>query len=64
MAVHIERTEGLVRMSLEELHREVEKKEGVITIRLSAEALRRPGAVFRIHSASRHEPPAADDKLQ
>ena len=55
MAVRIERTKGLVLMSPEELHAAVAKKDGEIFIRLSADALHRPGAFFRIHSENREE---------
>ena len=51
MTVRIERTDGLVLMSPEELHAEVARQDGEIVIRLSAEALKKPGAVFRIHCA-------------
>ena len=55
MAIRIERTNGLVLMSPEELHAAVAQKDGEIVIRLSADALRRPGAFFRIHSENREE---------
>lgn len=55
MAVRIERTKGLVLMSLEELHAAVAQKEGEIVIRLSADALHRPGAFFRINSENSEE---------
>ena len=55
MAVRIERTKGLVLMSLEELHTAVAQKDGEIVIRLSADALHRPGAFFSIHSENREE---------
>lgn len=55
MAVRIERTEGLVLMSPEELHAAVAQKDGEIVIRLSADSLHRPGAFFRIHSENREE---------
>lgn len=55
MAVRIERTNGLVLMSPEELHAAVAKKDGEIFIRLSADALHRPGAFFSIHSENREE---------
>ena len=55
MAVRIERTKGLVLMSLEELHAAVAQKDGEIVIRLSAEALHLPGAFFSIHSENREE---------
>ena len=55
MAVRIERTNGLVLMSLEELHAAVAQKEGEIVIRLSAEALHLPGAFFHILSENREE---------
>ena len=72
MAVRIERTKGLVLMSLEELHAAVAQKEGEIVIRLSAEALHLPGAFFHILSENREEastpeaasptfPPVPDD---
>lgn len=66
MAVRIERTNGLVLMSPEELHAAVAKKDGEIFIRLSADALHRPGAFFSIHSENREEasptfPPVPDD---
>ena len=55
MAVRIERTNGLVLMSPEELHAAVAKKDGEILIRLSADALHRPGAFFSIHSENSKE---------
>lgn len=55
MTVRIERTEGLVLMSPEELHAVVAQKDGEVVIRLSAKALHRPGAFFRIHSENREE---------
>lgn len=55
MAVRIERTNGLVLMSPEELHAAVAKKDGEIFIRLSADALHRPGAFFSIHSENSEE---------
>ena len=55
MAVRIERTNGLVLMSPEELHAAVAQKEGEIVIRLSADALHRPGAFFHILSDNREE---------
>ena len=72
MEVRIERTKGLVLMSLEELHAAVAQKEGEIVIRLSAEALHLPGAFFHILSENREEaqspeatsptfPPVPDD---
>lgn len=68
MAVRIERTNGLVLMSPDELHAAVAKKDGEIFIRLSADALHRPGAFFSIHSENREEastsptfPPVPDD---
>ena len=72
MAVRIERTKGLVLMSLEELHAAVAQKDGEIVIRLSAEALHLPGAFFHILSENREEastpeatsptlPPVPDD---
>lgn len=48
MAVRIERTDGLVLMSTEELFAEVGRKTGDIVIRMSAEALNKPGAFFQI----------------
>ena len=61
MAVRIERTNGLVLMSPDELHTAVAQKDGEIVIRLSADALHRPGAFFSIHSENREEacPPEA-----
>ena len=56
MTVRIERTDGLVLMSPEELHAEAARQDGEIVIRLSAEALKKPGAFFRIQSA-----PVGDD---
>ena len=53
MAVRIERTNGLVLMSPDELHTAVAQKDGEIVIRLSADALHRPGAFFSIHSENR-----------
>ena len=72
MAVRIERTNGLVLMSPDELHAAVAQKDGEILIRLSADALHRPGAFFSIHSENREEactpeatsptfPPVPDD---
>ena len=55
MEVRIERTNGLVLMSPEELHAAVAQKEGEIVIRLSAEALNLPGAFFHILSEKRKE---------
>ena len=55
MAVRIERTNGLVLMSPDELHAAVAQKDGEIFIRLSADALHRPGACFSIHSENREE---------
>ena len=55
MEVRIERTNGLVLMSPEELHAAVAQKDGEIFIRLSADALHRPGAFFRIHSENSKE---------
>ena len=55
MAVRIERTDGLVLMSPEELHAAVSQKDGEIFVRLSADVLHRPGAFFRIHSENREE---------
>lgn len=55
MAVRIERTNGLVLMSPDELHAAVAQKDGEIFIRLSADALHRPGAFFNIHSENREE---------
>lgn len=55
MAVRIERTNGLVLMSLDELHAAAAQKDGEILIRLSADALHRPGAFFSIHSENREE---------
>ena len=40
MTVRIERTDGLVLMSPEELHAEAARQDGEIVIRLSAEALK------------------------
>ena len=48
MAVRIERTDGLVLMSTDELFAEVGRKTGDIVIRMSAEALKKPGAFFHI----------------
>ena len=48
MAVRIERTDGLVLMSPEEIHAEVGRQTGDIVIRMSAEALKKPGAFFHI----------------
>lgn len=42
-------------MSPDELHAAVAQKDGEIFIRLSADALHRPGAFFRIHSENREE---------
>ena len=56
MAVRIERTDGLVLMSTEELFAEVGRKTGDIVIRMSAEALNKPGAFFQIKYQS--DPPA------
>lgn len=61
MAVRIERTEGLVLMSPEELHAVVTQKEGEIVIRLSAKDLHRPGAFFRIHTEIREETKTPED---
>lgn len=55
MAVRIERTNGLVLMSPEELHAAVAQKDGETVIRLSADSLHRPGAFFRIHYENREE---------
>ena len=55
MAVRIERTNGLVLMSPDELHAAVAQKDGEIFIRLSAEALHLPGAFFHILSENREE---------
>ena len=63
MAVRIERTDGLVLMSTEELFAEVGRKTGDIVIRMSAEALNKPGAFFQIKYQS--DPPAdVGDNLQ
>ena len=48
MAIRIERTDGLVLMSPEEIHAEVGRQTGDIVIRMSAEALKKPGAFFHI----------------
>ena len=60
MEVRIERTDGLVLMSPEELHAEAARQDGEIVIRLSAEALKKPGAFFRIHCV----PDTPSDSMQ
>ena len=63
MAVRIERTDGLVLMSTEELFSEVGRKTGDIVIRMSAEALKKPGAFFHISYQS-DVPADVGDNLQ
>ena len=63
MAVRIERTDGLVLMSTEELFAEVGRKTGDIVIRMSAEALKKPGAFFHISYQS-DVPADVGDSLQ
>ena len=63
MAVRIERTDGLVLMSTEELFAEVGRKTGDIVIRMSAEALKKPGAFFHISYQS-DVPADTGDNLQ
>ena len=63
MAVRIERTDGLVLMSPEEIHAEVGRQTGDIVIRMSAEALKKPGAFFHIRYQS-DVPADVGDNLQ
>lgn len=63
MAVRIERTDGLVLMSPEEIHAEVGRQTGDIVIRMSAEALKKPGAFFHISYQS-DVPADVGDNLQ
>ena len=63
MAVRIERTDGLVLMSPEEIHAEVGRQTGDIVIRMSAEALKKPGAFFYISYQS-DVPDDVGDNLQ
>lgn len=63
MAIRIERTDGLVLMSPEEIHAEVGRQTGDIVIRMSAEALKKPGAFFHISYQS-DVPADVGDNLQ